>query len=204
MTSKSLLSILSLLILNLCALAPAGAQSSSLPSGYIQQGQHNAHFLFGLSKQVMGSFCNLEWAPGDARCYLDFEDEDGVRTNIFLRYERLAENHDRVLARLKDLSARWKRKYPLDFWGRTVFFMYRQADHKALDQLIEGIEREGLAFRVLMPANANARPLPYFYSDELIRGIFHIFIETFSRYDLREGLWGPAEMAVYGDAVRDL
>ncbi|MBX3017630.1 MAG: hypothetical protein KF767_07070 [Bdellovibrionaceae bacterium] len=182
----------------------AGAQSVSLPSQYVQQGQHNSHLLFGLNAQVLGSYCNLEWAPGEARCYLDFRDEDGERRNIFVRYEHLEQSHARILSRLKELSTRWKRKYPLDFWGRTVFFMYRAADHKALDELITGLEAEGLSQRVLMPVSGNERKIPYFYSDELVRGVFHIFIEAFSRYDLREGLWGPSEMAVYGDAAAEL
>ena len=176
----------------------------SLPSQYVQQGQHNAHLLFGLNSQVLGTYCNLEWAPGDARCYLEFQDEDGDRRNIFVRYEHLEQSHGRILSRLKDLSMRWKRKYPLDFWGRTVFFMYRAADHKALDELIAGLEEERLSHRVLMRVTGQERKIPYFYSDELVRGIFHIFIESFSRYDLREGLWSSSETAIYEGATEDL
>lgn len=180
------------------------AQNLSLPSQYVQQDQHNAHLLFGVSRQVLGTYCNLSWAPNDQRCYLEFEDEDGVRSNIFLKYERFDQNQARLVARLQDLSKRWKKKYPLDFWGRSILHPFRESNHEALDTLISGIEKEGLSHRVLMLNNVDSRPTAYFYDDELVRAIFHIFIETFSRYDLREGLWGPAEVATYGQSLSDL
>lgn len=196
------IAVVLIVILNSVISGVAGAQTPSLPPQYVQQDQHNSHLLFGLSAQVLGTYCHLNWAPGDARCYLEFEDEEGARTNIFFHYEELARNEQRLLARLKDLSARWKRKYPLDFWGRTVFFMYRKADHEALDELIQGIESEGLAHRVLIRSrDEETRKIPYFYSEDLVRGVFHIFIEIFSRYDLREGMWGPGEKGEYRDPL---
>lgn len=155
---------------------------NTIPKEYVQQDQHTSFFVFGYGSQSLISHCHLNWAPGAARCYLEFENSKKERTNIFFRYEDLQKIQPSLIKALKNLHARMLREHPVTGWNKYIY-LFREHDYEILENLITQIEKESLSGRFLMPHKP--RDVESISSSFLVDEIFKIFDLLFMPYELR-------------------